>query len=60
MILHERFDAEEVLNTSERDKVTYLGAGPVMCERMLHVLESKKYDTSSLRYLAITGGKVLP
>ncbi len=60
MILHERFDAEEVLKTIEREKVTYVGAVPVMCERMLHVLESKKYDTSSLRCLAITGGKVYP
>jgi len=33
---------------------------PTMCERMLHVLEAKKYDTSSLRCLAITGGKVHP
>ena len=31
-----------------------------MCERMLHVLEAKKYDTASLRCLAITGGKVHP
>ena len=60
MILHERFDAEEVLKTIERDNVTYVGAVPTMCERMLHVLESKKYDTSSLRCLAITGGKVHP
>ena len=60
MILHERFDAEEVLRTIERDKVTYVGAVPVMCERMLHVLEATKYDTSSLRCLAITGGKVHP
>jgi len=60
MILHERFDAEAVLQTIEREKVTYIGAVPVMCERMLHVLESKKYDTSSLRCLAITGGKVHP
>src|SRR5574341_1379394 len=60
MILYERFDAEEVLQTIEREKVTYVGAVPVMCERMLHVLESKKYDTSSLRCLAITGGKVHP
>jgi fatty-acyl-CoA synthase/long-chain acyl-CoA synthetase len=60
MILHERFDAEEVLRTIERDQVTYVGAVPVMCERMLQVLESKKYDTRSLRCLAITGGKVHP
>ena len=60
MILHERFDAEDVLKTIEQEKVTYVGAVPVMCERMLHVLESKKYDTSTLRCLAITGGKVHP
>ncbi|TMA96252.1 MAG: long-chain fatty acid--CoA ligase [Deltaproteobacteria bacterium] len=60
MILHERFDAEEVLKTIEREKVTYVGAVPTMCERMLHVLETKNYDTSSLRCLAITGGKVHP
>jgi acyl-CoA synthetase (AMP-forming)/AMP-acid ligase II len=60
MILHERFDAEEVLKTIERERITYIGAVPTMCERMLRVLESRKYDTSSLRCLAITGGKVHP
>jgi acyl-CoA synthetase (AMP-forming)/AMP-acid ligase II len=60
MILHERFDAEEVLRTVEREKATYIGAVPTMCERMLGVLETKRYDTSSLRCLAITGGKVHP
>jgi acyl-CoA synthetase (AMP-forming)/AMP-acid ligase II len=60
MILHERFDAEDVLKTIEREKVTYVGAVPTMCERMLHVMESTKYDTRTLRCLAITGGKVHP
>lgn len=60
VILHERFDAEEVLKTIEREKATYIGAVPTMCERMLHVLETKKYDTRSLRCLAITGGRVHP
>jgi long-chain acyl-CoA synthetase len=60
MVLHERFDAEEVLKSIEREKITYIGAVPTMCERMLHVLETKKYDTSSLRCLAITGGRVHP
>jgi acyl-CoA synthetase (AMP-forming)/AMP-acid ligase II len=60
MILHERFEAEEVLKTIEREKVTYIGAVPTMCERMLHVLETKNYNTGSLRCLAITGGKVHP
>ena len=60
MVLHERFDAEEVLKTIEREKVTYVGAVPIMCERILHVLETKPFDTRSLRCLAITGGKVHP
>lgn len=60
MILHERFDADEVLAAIEREKITYIGAVPTMCERMLHVLEKKSYDTRSLRCLAITGGKVHP
>ena len=60
MILHERFEATEVLQTIEHEKVTYIGAVPTMCERMLHALDAKKYDTGSLRCLAITGGKVHP
>ena len=59
-ILHERFDAEEVLATIERERATYIGAVPTMCERMLRVLHRKTFDTSSLRCLAITGGKVHP
>jgi acyl-CoA synthetase (AMP-forming)/AMP-acid ligase II len=60
IILHERFEAEQALGTIESEKVTYVGAVPTMCERMLHVLEARKYDTSSLRCLAITGGKIHP
>ena len=58
MFLHERFDAEEILKTIEREKITYMGAVPTMCERMLQVPGIENYDTSSLRCLAITGGKV--
>jgi acyl-CoA synthetase (AMP-forming)/AMP-acid ligase II len=60
MFLHERFDAEEALKTIQREKITYMGAVPTMCERMLQVQEIENYDTSSLRCLAITGGKVHP
>ena len=58
IFLHERFDAEDVLKTIEREKITYMGAVPTMCERMLQVPGVENYDTSSLRCLAITGGKV--
>ncbi len=58
MFLHERFDAEVVLKTIQREKITYMGAVPTMCERMLQAPGVENYDTSSLRCLAITGGKV--
>lgn len=60
IFIHERFDAEEVLRVIEREKITYIGAVPTMCERMLQVPGVESYDTSSLRCLAITGGKVHP
>jgi len=58
VFLHERFDAEEILKTIQREKITYMGAVPTMCERMLQVPGIENCDTSSLRCLAITGGKV--
>ncbi|MCC6532071.1 MAG: AMP-binding protein [Burkholderiales bacterium] len=60
IILHEQFDADEILATIERERVTYMGAVPAMCERLLQALEAKRYDTSSLRCLLITGGKLHP
>jgi fatty-acyl-CoA synthase len=58
MFLHDRFDPLEILRTIEREKITYMGAVPTMCERLLQVPEVDRYDTGSLRCLAITGGKV--
>ena len=58
VILHPSFNPVEVLRTVERDKVTYLGSVPTMCERLLQVVETQKFDTSSLRCLSITGGRV--
>ena len=58
MFLHEHFDGLEVLRKIQSEKITYLGAVPTMCERMLQVPGVENYDTSSLRCLAITGGKV--
>ena len=58
MFLQGRFDAEEILKTIEREKITYMGAVPTMCERMLQVPGVENYDTSSLRCLTITGGNV--
>ena len=58
LFLHERFDAAEVLETIQRERITYMGAVPTMCERMLQVPGVENYATGSLRCLAITGGKV--
>lgn len=60
VIIQPRFDPVEVLETIQREKVTYLGAVPTMCERLLQAPGVEKYDTSSLRCLSITGGKVHP
>jgi acyl-CoA synthetase (AMP-forming)/AMP-acid ligase II len=58
VFLRERFDPREVLETIQSEKITYVGAVPTMCERMLQVAGVENYDTTSLRCLAITGGKV--
>ena len=58
VFLHERFEAREVLQTIQNEKITYVGAVPTMCERMLQVPGVENYDTTSLRCLAITGGRV--
>jgi acyl-CoA synthetase (AMP-forming)/AMP-acid ligase II len=60
VIIHRHFDPARVLETIEREKVTYLGTVPTMCERLLQAPEVEKYDTSSVRCLSITGGKVHP
>jgi acyl-CoA synthetase (AMP-forming)/AMP-acid ligase II len=60
VIIHSHFDPARVLETIEREKVTYLGTVPTMCERLLQVPEVEKYDTGSVRCLSITGGKVHP
>jgi fatty-acyl-CoA synthase/long-chain acyl-CoA synthetase len=60
LTMHPGFDAHKILRTIEEEKITYIGAVPTMCERLLQARAAKEYDTSSLRCLAITGGKVHP
>lgn len=60
VIIHPHFDPEQVLKTIEKERISYLGAVPTMCERLLRAQENRRYDTGSLRCLAITGGKVHP
>jgi acyl-CoA synthetase (AMP-forming)/AMP-acid ligase II len=60
VVIHSHFDPLQVLQTVEREKITYLGTVPTMCERLLQVPGVETFDTSSIRCLSITGGKVHP
>src|SRR5262245_31279044 len=56
IFIHEKFDAESFLQTVEREKITYTMLVPILCERLLRHERLDRYQTSSLRYLGITGG----
>jgi acyl-CoA synthetase (AMP-forming)/AMP-acid ligase II len=60
LIMHERFDAEKFLSSVQEEKVTYIGAVPTMCERLLEVSNLESYDLRSLRCISITGSKLQP
>jgi acyl-CoA synthetase (AMP-forming)/AMP-acid ligase II len=60
LVLHERFEAGKFLQTVEKEKVTYIGAVPTMCERLLEAPDLGRYDLRSLRCISITGGKLQP
>src|SRR5262249_52490426 len=53
VILQPRFDAEELLQIIEREKVTHLHMVPIMFNRLLKLPEDvkKKYDLSSLQFV---------
>ena len=57
MVLRERFDAEDVLATIERERVDTLIAVPAMLQRILDlpVDVRSRYDTGSLRVVALSG-----
>jgi long-chain acyl-CoA synthetase len=54
-----RFDASKALAIIERDRVTVFEGVPTMFSAMLHVPDSEKYDTSSLR-VCVSGGAAMP
>ncbi len=56
IVIHEKFDAENFLQTIEREQITYTMLVPVLCERLLRSEHLNKYRTTSLRFLGITGG----
>ena len=56
VFIQEKFDAERFLQTIEQEKITYTMLVPVLCERLLRHPRLDLCDTSSLRYLGMTGG----
>jgi fatty-acyl-CoA synthase len=56
IFIQEKFDEKTVLETIEREKITYTMLVPVLCERLLRHEALGRFKTSSLRYLGITGG----
>jgi fatty-acyl-CoA synthase len=57
LVLQRHFDAEEVLASVERHRVTVLIAVPVMLRRILELPPKtrRRFDTSSLRIVAVSG-----
>jgi acyl-CoA synthetase (AMP-forming)/AMP-acid ligase II len=60
VILRGRYDPVDVLETIERDRVTYIALAPVAAERLLDAAATRKYDTSSLRHLRKAGSPFHP
>ena len=62
LVLQRRFDPEQVLAAIERNGVTALVAVPVMLQRILELpaRTRRKYDTSSLRVVAVSGSALTP
>jgi acyl-CoA synthetase (AMP-forming)/AMP-acid ligase II len=60
VILRQRFDPVEVLETIQRDRVTYIALAPVAADRLLDAAASREYDTTSLRHLRKAGSPFHP
>jgi long-chain acyl-CoA synthetase len=54
-----RFNAENVLATIERDRITVFAGVPTMFAALLHHPDREQFDTSSLR-VCISGGAAMP
>lgn len=55
VVIHKKFDETAILETIEREKVTYICLVPAMIIRLLERPDLDKYDLSSLRTLVYTG-----
>jgi len=59
VILHPKFEAEEILRSIEQEKATIFPAVPTMFRQILDVEQPDRFDLSSLRY-CLSGGARLP
>lgn len=59
VVLHRRFDAEQVLRSVEQQRATALVVVPVMLHELVDAAERGSFDLSSLRILA-SSGSALP
>lgn len=55
MVIHKKFDESLVLETIEKEKVTYVFLVPAMIIRLLEHPDLSQYDLSSLSTIAYTG-----
>jgi acyl-CoA synthetase (AMP-forming)/AMP-acid ligase II len=60
VVLHRHFDPEAVLADIEKHQVAVLAAVPVMLQRILDLPHEvrRRYDTSSLRIVALSGSSI--
>jgi acyl-CoA synthetase (AMP-forming)/AMP-acid ligase II len=58
IVVHKKFDETQVLETIDREKVTYVFLVPSMIIRLLEHPELSEYDLSSLRLMAYTGSPI--
>ena len=50
-----QFDAEEIISTIEREKITVFGMVPTVCRMLMPAIEAKPERCYSLRRIAVTG-----
>jgi len=59
LVIMKRFDPEKILQTIDREKVTFMWAAPSMVKMLFDSPNFDKYDTSSIRVIP-TGGEKTP
>jgi fatty-acyl-CoA synthase len=56
VLIQEKFNEEQFLATVEAEKISYTMLVPTLCDRLLRYPGLGSRDTSSLRFIGITGG----